>query len=749
MEGLPLRVALFAAALALCLYLPHAALDIVRRVRARRQSRAWGWLLGGALSWGTGLWAASLLALLALHAGRPLTHDGVLLLASWLACLGCAFGLSAATAVALPGWRHWATISAGIAGGLGVPLALMLVSLQPVNPFAPLLAASWPLTACVLLAGALLVAYTMSGEGLLRLPVPQGWLVGAIAGLLLMGVLVLALGTELAAGALRGPAGVPSAHAALLASVGAALGLGVTRFMSRIQRHLIERSDALEQSLRQANSDLQKIAYNDALTQLPNRLVFEDKLAAAVARVDRARARLAVLFIDLDGFKPINDSFGHSSGDAVLRQVGERLRSLSRAGDTLARVGGDEFLMLLEGEVDEQSAAQVATRMLGALAEPYALSNREVVVSCSVGIVFYPDGGAHAKLIARADAAMYAAKRSGGGCYCFFEPSMEVDAHDQLDLQHDLRLALERGELELFYQPKVDARSGKVTAAEALLRWKHPQRGLIGPSIFVPVAERFGLIGTLGNWVIEDACRQARAWRDKGLRMRVAINLSVFQMRQDDLVERITAALERHRIDPSLLTCEITESVAMEDTRATQMTFKRLGDAGVHLSIDDFGTGYSSLGYLRKLPAEELKIDRSFVMDIESSVDARAVVDAVIRLAHALGLKVVAEGVEREQQRDILISMGCDELQGYLFAKPMSARALLLWASDDHQRETAFKPSLFGETRPVAANEDLRASASVTTLQPSTRGGAWPATVPFPDTLVEGAEELARVVAGR
>jgi EAL domain-containing protein (putative c-di-GMP-specific phosphodiesterase class I) len=405
----------------------------------------------------------------------------------------------------------------------------------------------------------------------------------------------------------------------------------------------------------------------------------------------------------------------------------------------MARVGGDEFLMLLEGEVDEQRVAQVATRTLAALGEPYSLGSREVAVSCSVGIVVYPDGGPHAKLIARADAAMYAAKRSGGACYCYFEPSMEVDAHDQLDLQRDLRLALENKELELFYQPKIDARTGKVTAAEALLRWKHPQRGMIGPAAFIPVAERFGLIGTLGNWVIEDACRQARAWRDKGLRMRVAINLSAFQMRQDDLVERITAALHRHRIDPLLLTCEITESVAMEDTRATQMTFRRLGEAGVHLSIDDFGTGYSSLGYLRKLPAEELKIDRSFVMDIEASVDARAVVDAVIRLAHALGLKVVAEGVENERQRDILIGMGCDELQGYLFAKPMSARALLLWASDDEQRQTAFKASLFSETQPMAANDNqLHGRETAPTVAMSTRPSQWPSTTGFAPTVPEG-----------
>ncbi|HWI09735.1 MAG TPA: EAL domain-containing protein, partial [Burkholderiaceae bacterium] len=256
---------------------------------------------------------------------------------------------------------------------------------------------------------------------------------------------------------------------------------------------------------------------------------------------------------------------------------------------------------------------------------------------------------------------------------------------------------------------------------------------------------RFGLIGSLGNWVIEDACRQSRAWRDKGLRMRVAINLSAFQMRQDDLVERITTALARHRIDPSLLTCEITESVAMEDTRATQITFKRLGDAGVHLSIDDFGTGYSSLSYLRKLPAEELKIDRSFVMDIETSADARAVVDAVIHLAHALGLKVVAEGVETERQRDVLIQMGCDELQGYLFAKPMSARALLLWASDDREREVAFKPSLFGETRPVSEQDLLahrRAATSTVPQAHSKPDSAWSRLIGFADTLPSGSSKL-------
>ena len=237
----------------------------------------------------------------------------------------------------------------------------------------------------------------------------------------------------------------------------------------------------------------------------------------------------------------------------------------------------------------------------------------------------------------------------------------------------------------------------------------------------------------LGNWVIEAACRQAHSWRENGLRMRVAINLSAQQMRQRDIVERIESALTEHQIHPSLLTCEITESVAMEDTKATQTTFRRLGETGVHLSIDDFGTGYSSLAYVRKLPAEELKIDRSFVMDLETSADARAVVDAVIHLAHALGLKVVAEGVETERQRDVLTQLGCDELQGYLFAKPMSARALLLWASDDRERVTAFKPSLFGQTRPVTAEEAGIVRAATSTVPQSTRQGS--ASVAYAETV--------------
>ena len=438
----------------------------------------------------------------------------------------------------------------------------------------------------------------------------------------------------------------------------------------------------------------------DALTRLPTRTHFETQLAAMVVRCDASQTKLALLFIDLDGFKPVNDTFGHSAGDRVLQSVGKRLKECAQSGDVVSRVGGDEFLVLIAEASSQDGVAHRAQKIVDALSQPFDLDDRQVGIGCSIGIAFYPDNGQHAKLVSRADAAMYAAKRAGGAGFCFFVPAMEDDARERFDILRDLRLALENNELELFYQPKIDAASGKVTAAEALLRWKHPTRGMVPPAVFIPIAERFGLIRSIGQWVIDDACRQARVWLDKGLKMRVAINLSAVQMRQEDIVARIEGALARNNVDPSLLTCEITESVAMEDTKATQATFRELGAAGIHLSIDDFGTGYSSLAYLRKLPAEELKIDRSFVMDVEFSADARAVVDAVVKLAHALSLRVVAEGVENERQQRILVQLGCDELQGFLFAKPMTARALLLWAMDDRKEEAQhFATSLFASTR--------------------------------------------------
>jgi diguanylate cyclase (GGDEF)-like protein len=458
-----------------------------------------------------------------------------------------------------------------------------------------------------------------------------------------------------------------------------------------------DQTRSLATSLNEANTRLRRQAFCDPLTALPNRLLFEERLNQTLQRVGRSSGAMAVLFIDLDGFKPINDSFGHAVGDEVLREVGTRLLELAGATGTPARVGGDEFLLLVPGPGGAEGAAAAAQQVLQLLGRPYRLPGRgEVKLSCSIGIALFPEHGATNKLIANADAAMYAAKRTGGSTYAFFEARMDLDVREQVELQNDLRQAIERRQLLLYYQPKIHGASGQVTGVEALIRWDHPVRGLISPEVFIPVAERFGLIGSVGNWVIEDACRQIRQWLDLGLRMRVAVNLSMHQLRQDDLVPRIRRALEVHRVDPALLTFEITESVAMEDTQATMRSFGHLARIGASLAIDDFGTGYSSLAYLRKLPARQLKIDRSFVADLEHSSDALAVVDAVIKLAHALGLKVVAEGVETERQRDILLGLRCDELQGYLFARPMPANMLTVWAMDDDDvYDIEFRHSLF------------------------------------------------------
>jgi diguanylate cyclase (GGDEF)-like protein len=391
---------------------------------------------------------------------------------------------------------------------------------------------------------------------------------------------------------------------------------------------------------------------------------------------------LAVLVIDLDAFKPVNESYGHGAGDRLLKEVALRLCRCARAGDTVARVGADEFLLLMEDVADASDCMSLAGRLNEALRVPIELGAQTVEISASVGVAAWPGFGERDKLITHAGAAMEAAKRAGGNAAMMFEERMDVDVQSQVNLKTELRHAAERGELALYYQPKVDAEGGQVHSVEALLRWNHPQKGLLGPGYFIPLAERFGLMVQIGHWVIEEACRQMQDWSERGIHIRVAINVSAQQLRDPQLVASIEGALHRHEIDPSRLLCEITESVAMEDVEATQRVFKDLAHAGVFLAIDDFGTGYCSLSYLRQLPAKQLKIDWGFVKDLETSRDARSIVDAVVQLAHALGLRVVAEGVETSGQQAILRSFGCDELQGFLFGRPMPAADLLMWMLD-------------------------------------------------------------------
>ncbi len=442
----------------------------------------------------------------------------------------------------------------------------------------------------------------------------------------------------------------------------------------------------------------------DSLTGLRSRPEFELALDEAVLRSDRSGSRFCLLYVDVDNLRTVNDVFGHQIGDTVLKQAAQRLAGgLGGQAVVASRIAADEFALIVPG--DRQAGLDAAARVAALFERPFDAGDREAHLSCSIGIAAYPQHGSRPRLLGNALLAMRCVKQAGGGAHAVYDPQMGVAQREQAEILVDLKLALERGQFELFYQPKVDAKSLQITAAEALIRWRHPQRGVVSPAVFIPLAERYGLIGTIGAWVIGEACRQAAAWRESGLRMRVAVNISGYQMRQDDLVDRIEAALRTHRIPPARFTCEITETVAMEDTKVTQQAFERLRGAGVHVSIDDFGTGHSSLAALRRLPAAELKIDRAFVCDLETSADARSIARAIVQMAHSLELRVVAEGVETEAQRDLLVAMGCDELQGYLFAKPMTAEALALWAADDDDRPDSdsgmFRASLFDETRPA------------------------------------------------
>ena len=669
-----------------------------KRVQAASLVAGAGWLLGAALSLGTGIWSGPVLGVAARAISTPLAYHPWAAFGAWLLAVSVVLA-----ALGLAVWRGKTALK--VTGGavvLGLGTVLTHVAVMLSLGLQPSLLAGGPWLALAMLAA---LAGATAALSLQFLGKPRGqrtlrWRHAAAALALGLSVMLcqhLVMASAELPRAMAQPGGglVPSTPFALLASIGSMALLGLMLLWSVVEKRM-------RASLRSAREELQKQSLRDTLTELPNRQMFEGTLAQAVQRADTAKGSVALLFIALDGFKPINESFGHRGGDRVLREMAKRLRALSKP-HMVARLGGDEFLLLLNGDPPKEDAAALACALLESINQPCQVDGREVSISCSIGIALYPAHGGLSMLISHAEAAMRVSKSNGGATYCFFEARMVSGAREQAELLRDLRQALALGQFELYYQPKIHAPSGEITGAEALMRWHHPQRGMISPTIFIPIAERFGLIGAIGNWVIDEACRQARAWRDAGLRMRVAINLSVHQLRHPDLPERIAAALKKHQINPDLLTCEITESVAMEDADGTMKIFGKLAAVGVHISIDDFGTGYSSLSYLRKLAAKELKIDRSFVLDLETSADARAVVDAVVKLAQALSLKVVAEGVETEAQQEILRTLGCHELQGFLFAKPMSAKALALWAmNDDGPRSLIFRASLFKATVPAA-----------------------------------------------
>ncbi len=429
----------------------------------------------------------------------------------------------------------------------------------------------------------------------------------------------------------------------------------------------------------QAQERLQYLAYHDVLTTLPNRVLFMDRLEQALTRAPRRARQLAVIFLDLDRFKVINDTLGHDFGDRLLQVLAERLGGCVREGDTVARVGGDEFAILLDDMASNDDVVFVARKIIEVFAKPLNVYERELFVTTSVGISVFPNDGEDAKsLLKNADTAMYRAKEAGRNTYQFYSADMSVKAVERLTLETGLRRALEREELVLYYQPIIDLKSGAIIAAEALLRWQHPQLGLVQPAEFIPLLEETGLIVPVGEWVMRQACQQACAWQQQWKRpLRVTVNLSARQFSALNLTAQVTQLLKATQLDPALLEFEITESILMQQAESTIETLGRLGAMGCRFAIDDFGTGYSSLAYLRRFPINVLKIDRSFVRDIPGDNDDAAIVSTIIAMAHNLKLQVVAEGVETEQQLAFLRASGCDSVQGYLFSRPVPAAEFL------------------------------------------------------------------------
>jgi diguanylate cyclase (GGDEF)-like protein len=431
---------------------------------------------------------------------------------------------------------------------------------------------------------------------------------------------------------------------------------------------------------RQAEERIHHMAHHDPLTGLPNRRLLAEQAALVMALVNRNKGSLALLFCDLDRFKDINDSLGHVVGDILLIQVASQLKKSLRDTDTLARLGGDEFMILLP-EAGRDDAARVADKILTMLREPVALADHQLTVTGSIGISLYPhDGGTFQDLFKNADTAMYQAKQAGRNAFCFYDAAMNAASLERLTLMSALRKAIREGQLRTYFQPKVNLANGRVIGAEALVRWQHPEEGLIPPGRFIRLAEDNDLIVAIGCWVLEDVCRQLAAWREAGLpHLSVAVNIAARHFCAPYLVQNMEALLERYGLPHEALELELTESTVLEAGTETLTTLQELRRLGFTLAIDDFGTGYSSLAYLKNLPITALKIDRSFVRDLAHDPSDCAIAAVIVTLGHSLGLKVVAEGVETEQQREILLEQGCDFAQGYLFSRPLPAVEFVEW----------------------------------------------------------------------
>jgi diguanylate cyclase (GGDEF)-like protein len=696
---------LVAASLFVAILASYTALDMAGRITTAQGRAARWWLAGGASAMGVGIWSMHFIGMLAFSLPIPLGYDpAITLLSLLIAIASSVFALWLVCQENLP----WSRLTLGaILMGLGIAsmhyTGMAAMRMLPLIHYVPSLFILSIVIAILASGAALFIAFHLrqARSRVYRYRAVAGVVMGlAIVGMHYTGMAAAKFSLGSICGAARG--GVNTGWLALLVIIVTMAILAITLIISVLDMRLESRTSKLAVSLAEANQELTYLALHDNLTKLPNRALLEERLAHAIGRADREKRNFTLMFLDLDGFKAVNDAYGHSVGDLMLVEAAKRIEPKIRVQDTIARVGGDEFVFL--GDVGEpEDAAALADKLLTIIREPFHLGGHELRMSMSIGVVMYPGNGVNQhELLTNADAAMYHAKAFGRDTFRFFEASMNAHVQAHLELAQDLRRALDRRELVLYYQPKLEAPNGPAIGTEALLRWQHPALGLIQPDDFIPLAEKTGMIVPIGEWVLDEACRQMREWHDAGRQnWTMAVNLSPLQFGHPDLIQMVRTTLERHELIPHCLTLEITETTAMRDADASVIILQRLHEMGVRIAIDDFGTGYSSLLYLKRLPASELKIDRGFVRNLAHDSEDRAIVSAIVALGQTLDLKIVAEGVETEAQQEFLTDLGCHSLQGFLFGQPMPP-AQFLSALAHHEEQ--HRPTGLG-LRPSSATE--------------------------------------------
>jgi len=658
----------------------YTALDMAGRVVTAQGRAAFWWLIGGASAMGLGIWSMHFVGMLAFSLPIPLGYDVSITLGSLaIAIASSAFALWLVSRRELPWLR---LVGGALLMGSGVAgmhyAGMAALRMTPGIQYDPKIFALSVGVAVLASGVALWIAFRLrrQSQRVRALRAGSAVVMGvAIVGMHYTGMAAASFPFGSVCGAAH--TGASAEWLALVIIIVTLAVLAIALIISVLDLRMEARTALLAHSLAEANQELAYLALHDNLTKLSNRLLLEDRLNQAIRTADREKRHFALMFMDLDGFKAINDVYGHHVGDLLLIDVAQRIVARVRQQDTVARVGGDEFVVLAYVD-DPQDAGTLADALLEVVREPFVAGGHELRVSTSIGISMYPgDGGNQHDLLTNADAAMYHAKGLGRNAYCFFEPSMNANVHKQLQLVQDLRLAIDRNELVLHYQPKFHAPNGPILGVEALVRWQHPVRGLVSADEFIPLAEKTGLIVPLGAWVLNEACRQMAQWHSEGhTTWSVAVNLSALQFAHAALIDTVRDTLARHTLDPHCLMLEITESTAMRDADASLHILQQLDAMGVRISIDDFGTGYSSLLYLKRLPASELKIDRGFVRDLAHDTEDAAIVSAIVALGQTLNLRIVAEGVETAEQQAFLTRLGCDSLQGYLLGRPMTAELL-------------------------------------------------------------------------